>query len=82
MMGRVSLRLEDIALVLEHVELPQELAERLRRTPVELDMSDDQVAPLNDALIAYVQEHDFDARGSTTDVVLRLERIVDALNED
>ena len=78
----MTLRYEDIALVLKHVALPRELAERLRRAPVEPDLSDDEVAALNDALIAYVQERGFDAPGSTTGVARRLERIVDTLNED
>jgi hypothetical protein len=59
----MRLRVEDIAFVLEHVALPRDLVERLRRTPVELEMSDDQVAALNDACMAYVQEQEFTAEG-------------------
>jgi hypothetical protein len=32
---------EDIGFVLEHVALPRDLVEQLRRTPVEIEMSDD-----------------------------------------
>ena len=69
-------RFDDIALVLEHVPLRRELAERLRRSPVELEVTDEQLAELNDACIGYVQEH-----GSISDVARRLELVVDTLNE-
>ena len=72
-----KIRVADIALVLEHVALPLELAEQLRRLRVEFEMSDEQLAMLNDACIAYVQE-----RGPTTDVSRRLESLVGVLNED
>jgi hypothetical protein len=78
----MMLRVEDIALVLEHVALPQGLVERLRRVPVELEISNEEIAALNDACISYVQEQGFDPRGSATDIARRLEQIVDALNED
>ncbi len=73
----MTLRFDDVALVLEHVAVPADTAEHLRRAPLELAMSDEHVAALNDACIAYMQEH-----GSKGDVARRLERIVDALNED
>ena len=71
-----KLRVEDIVLILEHVALPREVAEHLQRAPAELEMTDEQLAVLNDACIAYVQE-----RG-VSDVSRRLESIVDSLNED
>jgi hypothetical protein len=72
----MELRLTDVELVLEHVPLPRELAEQLGRSWVKLEMSDEQLAALNDACIAYVQERGFDS-----DVSRRVESIVDALNQ-
>jgi hypothetical protein len=76
----LRLRVEDIALLLEHVAIPDQLAVRLRRAPVELEISDDDIAALNDTCIAYIQEHATDAPGSGRDIIRRVEGVVDALN--
>jgi len=73
----MTLRFDDIALLLEHVAVPPDTAEQLRRAPLELAMSEKHISALNDACIAYMQKHGFEG-----DIARRLERIVDALNED
>ncbi len=78
----MMLRYDDVTLVLECVGLPEGLVAGLRRSIVNLDLSDEQVGALNDALVAHIQEQGFDQRGQVTETGRRLEHIVDALNEE
>lgn len=78
----MRLRYDDLALIDERVVVPADLAAALRGAVVDLHLTDGQVAALNDACLAHLQEHGFDERGDPTDAGRRLERIVDALNED
>jgi len=78
----VRLRYDDVALVLERLSLPADLAATLRSATVDVHLADDQVAALNDACLAHLQEHGFDERGGPTPAGRRLEQIIDALNED
>lgn len=78
----MTLRYDDVALMVEHLTLPEDVMSRLRRAAVELDLSDEQVATLNDVCLAHLQERGFDQTGSATDLGRRLEHIIDALNED
>lgn len=78
----MRLQYADVALILDHLALAADLEAVLRGASVSLDMSDDQVAALNDACLAHLQEQGFEATGGVNDVGRRLERIIDALNED
>jgi hypothetical protein len=78
----MKLNYDDVSLLLEHVDLPDELRDRLGRAPVELRLSDDDFAALNDACIALLQERGRDGDGGVTELGRRLETIVDALNDD
>lgn len=78
----MRLEYDDVALMLERLTLPADLAAKLRRASVKLDVSDDQVSALNDACVIHLQEQGFDQAGGANDLGRRLERIIDALNED
>ena len=45
-------------------------------------MSDEHVAVLNDACIMLLQERGLESSGQVSDFGRRLEKIIDALNED
>ncbi|HWI08817.1 MAG TPA: hypothetical protein VNT54_15040, partial [Solirubrobacteraceae bacterium] len=69
-------------LLLEYVALPDAVAAELRGAAVEIDMSDEHVAVLNDACIMLLQERGLESSGQVSDFGRRLEKIIDALNED
>jgi hypothetical protein len=78
----MRLRFDEVELVLGCVALPEDLALSLRRSTVNLDLSEEQIAALNDACIAHVQEHGLDQHGAATETGRRLEHIIDSLNTD
>ncbi len=78
----MRLEYDDVALMLERLNLPADLAAKLRRASVNLDASDAQVAALNEACVAHLQEQGFNQSGGASDLGRRLERIIDTLNED
>ena len=76
----MRLRVGDLIMLLDDIELPTEVQERLRRSSVELHLSDLDLQTINDACIARVQEAGFDAGGSLNELGKRLESIVNKLN--
>jgi hypothetical protein len=73
---------DDIALLLDRAVLPDAIAARLRDAPVEVEMSDEHAALINDACMTLLQERGFDQSGALNDFGRHMERIIDTLNED
>jgi hypothetical protein len=78
----VRFRVSDLITLLDDLELPTAVRERLRSSFAEVRLSDSELQTINDACIARVQEAGFDAGGSLNDLGQRLEEIVDKLNAE
>jgi hypothetical protein len=76
----MRLTVDDVTVILNEVELPADLRERLRGSIAEVWLSDTELLIMNDACIARVQQAGFGPSGSINDVGRRLEQIVDKLN--
>ena len=80
--GGVRLRVGDLTTLLDDLELPTAVRERLRGSSAEVPLSDSDLQIINDVCIAQGQEAGFDAGGSLNELGQRLEEIVDRLNAE